>query len=80
MLLWIMSGMAEEIHMREVLKRPGTVEVGTYKIMWENTSIGGRIPKEHAKPLGVIDAGELDTFVNYELGAVLMLLPREGKE
>lgn len=71
----VMAGMAEELRVESVLDHPGTVSVGECKIMWENTSVGGRIPKEHARSLGVIDAGELEVYVNYELGVVMHKIP-----
>jgi len=71
--------MAAELEVRKAMNHPGTVFVGRYKLIRNNTSYAGLIPKEHAKILGAIEAGETDVYVNYELGVAMHKIPEDVK-
>lgn len=71
------QGMAQEMRVRSAMEHDGTVEIGRYRMMTSGNGVGGRIPKEHARVLGLLDAEETDVFVNYELGVVMHKIPED---
>lgn len=63
-----------------VLEHEGTVSIGEYSLVQSGSSVGGRIPLEYARPLGVDEAETMKTYVNFELGVVVHRLPNGEAE
>lgn len=73
--------MADEIRVKSALENEGTVRVGRFKMIKSGNSVGGRIKKEHAQALGLLDTKETELYVNYELGlAIHKILGEDGEE
>jgi len=71
------GSLAEEISVREAMDHAGTVHVGRFQLVRSGPTVGGCIPAGHREPLGALDAGETDVYVNHELGVVLHKIPDE---
>jgi hypothetical protein len=71
------QNLAEELRVDSAMKHPGTAEIGRHKLVRSGPSVGGLIPKEFAKMLGALEAGETDVYVNYELGVVMHKIPED---
>lgn len=69
------SSMRQELGVRSAMEHDGTVSIGSYKMMKSGNGVGGRIPKEHARVLDLLEVGETEVFVNYELGVVMHRIP-----
>lgn len=75
------GGMAQKMRVRSAMEHDGTVELGRYQMMTSGNGVGGTIPKEHARVLGLLEIGATDVFVNYELGVVMHKIPEgDGEE
>lgn len=71
-----MSGSTpQQIGVRGAMEHEGTVKVGKYRAITSGDSIGGRVPKEHARVLKLTDIRETEVYVNYELGVVMHRIP-----
>lgn len=70
------SSMRQELGVRSAMEHDGTVGVGRYKALTSGNSIGGCVPKEHARALNLVEVGETDVYVNYELGVVMHRIPQ----
>lgn len=76
----MVEGMAQKIRVRSAMEHDGTVHVGRYRMMTSGDSVGGRIPKEHARALGLLDSKETDVYINYELGIAIQKIPDMNDE
>lgn len=71
------GSLASELSVKRAMEHEGTVHVGRYGLVRANRSYGGLVPKAHRDALGLLDAGETEVYVNYELGVVMHKIPDE---
>lgn len=69
------ESLAQELRVESAAEHPGTTRVGRYKMLISGDSVGGLVPKDHARALGLLDVGETEVFINYELGVVMHKIP-----